>query len=351
MTATATPTTQGSYSGVAVRRQVRWLIVSVVVVIIVTLLSLMVGSRPISPAALWDVIMGAGTAEARAILLDLRLPRTLIGLLGGAAFAVAGVIMQGHTRNPLADPGLLGVGAGASVAVVLAISLLGLTTPVGYLWFSFGGAAIAAIIVMAFGVLGGRRRRDSSPATLVLAGAAVTALLGAITGIVLLLDAATLDVYRFWTVGSLAGGRGFDILLPVLPFLAVGMIIALAHGSTLDSLSLGDDIARSLGRKLLPARLTGLGAVTLLVGAAVACCGSIGFAGLVVPHAVRRLVGSGHRWLLPQSALLGGALVVLADVVGRLVVHPAELPVGVVLGLLGAPVFLLIVMRMRAGRA
>ena len=350
MTAIATPTTQGSYSGVAVRRQVRWLIVSVVVVIIVTLLSLMVGSRPISPAALWDVIMGAGTAEARAILLDLRLPRTLIGLLGGAAFAVAGVIMQGHTRNPLADPGLLGVGAGASVAVVLAISLLGLTTPVGYLWFSFGGAAIAAIIVMAFGVLGGRRR-DSSPATLVLAGAAVTALLGAITGIVLLLDAATLDVYRFWTVGSLAGGRGFDILLPVLPFLAVGMIIALAHGSTLDSLSLGDDIARSLGRKLLPARLTGLGAVTLLVGAAVACCGSIGFVGLVVPHAVRRLVGSGHRWLLPQSALLGGALVVLADVVGRLVVHPAELPVGVVLGLLGAPVFLLIVMRMRAGRA
>jgi iron complex transport system permease protein len=257
--------------------------------------------------------------------------------------------MQGHTRNPLADPGLLGVGAGAALSVVLAISVLGLTTPIGYLWFAFGGAAAAAVIVTAFGLLGAGRR-DSSPASLVLAGAAVTAFLSAITGVILLLDTSTLDIYRFWSVGSLSGGRGFEVLLPVLPFLLVGLAIALAHSSTLDALALGDDMARAMGRKLGPARLTGLLAVTLLVGGAVAIAGSIGFVGLIVPHLVRRITGPGHRWLLPQCAVLGAALVILADIIGRLIVLPAELPVGVVLGVVGAPVFLFLVVRMRKVR-
>jgi iron complex transport system permease protein len=234
--------------------------------------------------------------------------------------------------------------------VVAAISFLGLTTPLGYLWFAFAGAALAAVIVTAFGLLGAGRR-DSSPASLVLAGAAVTAFLGAITGIILLLDTATLDLYRFWNVGSLSSGRDFEVLLPVLPFLIAGLVIAFGHASTLDALALGDDMARAMGRRLGPSRLTGLLAVTLLVGSAVAASGAIGFVGLIVPHLVRRITGPGHRWLLPQCALLGGVLVVLADVVGRVIVSPAELPVGVVLGVIGAPVFLILVMRMRGSRS
>ena len=330
------------------REQLRLLGASAAVLAAAALLSFAVGSRGLFPAQLLAVLTGGGDAEARAVLLDLRFPRTAIGLVGGAALAVAGAVMQGHTRNPLADPGLLGVGAGASVAVVLAISLLGLATPVSLLGFAFLGAALGAVLVSAFGLLAAGRR-DSSPATLVLAGAALSAMLSAVTGVVLLLDSATLDVYRFFTVGSLGGGRGFDVLLPVLPFLLVGLVVALGHASTLDALAMGDDIARGLGRQLGPARLTGLGAVTLLVGGAVACCGSLAFVGLVVPHVVRRFTGPGHRWLLPQCALLGAIAVVLADIAGRLLVHPAELPVGVVLGILGAPAFLVLVAR-TAGR-
>lgn len=338
------------------RAQVRWLGATVTTLALVGVLGLLVGSRGIPPlellASLFGLDAGTGTAsiEARAILFDLRLPRTIVGMAAGAALAVAGALMQGHTRNPLADPGLLGVGAGAALAVVLAISMLGLTTPSGYLWFAFAGAGIAAVIVTAFGLLGAGRR-DSSPATLVLAGAAVTAFLSAITGIILLLDTATLDLYRFWSVGSLAGGRDLAVLLPVLPFLLVGLIVAFAHASTLDALALGDDMARAMGRRLAPARLTGLLAVTLLVGSAVAASGSIGFVGLIVPHLVRRITGPGHRWLLPQCAIIGAILVVVADVIGRVIVSPSELPVGVVLGVVGAPVFLILVMRMRGARS
>lgn len=326
-----------------------WLLAGLVALAAVALLSVLVGSRGLSPARVVEALLGADDPEGRAILFDRRLPRTAIGLCGGAALAVAGAVMQGHTRNPLADPGLLGVGAGAAVAVVLAISALGLTTPSGYLWFAFGGAAAGATLVTAIGLLAAGRR-DSSPATLVLAGTAVSALLGAVTGVVLLLDSATLDLYRFWTVGSLGGNRGLEVLTPVLPFLVVGLVVAVAHASTLDALALGDDIARSLGRRLVPARLVGLGAVTLLVGGAVATCGSIGFVGLVVPHVVRRVSGPDHRWLIPMCAVAGAGLVVGADIIARLVVHPAELPVGIVLGVLGAPAFLVIVVRMRSPR-
>jgi iron complex transport system permease protein len=331
-------------------RQVRWLGLAALALVACAVLGLFVGSRGLAPTDLISTLLGNGSAESTAILFDLRLPRTLIGLTAGAAFAVAGALMQGHTRNPLADPGLLGVGAGAALAVVLAISVLGLTTPLGYLWFAFGGAAAAAVLVTAFGLLGSSRR-DSSPASLVLAGTAITALLGAITGLILLLDSATFDIYRFWSVGSLSGGRGFDVLLPVLPFVLLGLGIAIAHSSTLDALALGDDIARAMGRRLAPARLTGLLAVTLLVGGGVAIAGSVGFVGLIVPHLVRHFTGPGHRWLLPQCALVGASLDVLADIVGRVIVNPAELPVGIVLGVVGAPVFLVIVSRLRGAHA
>ena len=333
-----------------VTRPARWLVLTGGVLLVAVVVGLAVGSRGLSPVQVVAVLAGGGDAEARAVLLELRLPRTVVGAAGGAALAVAGAIMQGHTRNPLADPGLLGVGAGASVAVVLAVSLLGLSEPSSFLWFAFAGAAVAAAVVTALGLLAAGRR-DSSPATLVLAGAAVSAALSAVTGVVLLLDSAALDVHRFWTVGSLSVVRGYDVLLSVAPFLLLGLVVAIAHASTLDALALGDDVARALGRRLAPARLTGLGAVTLLVGGAVVCCGSLGFVGLVVPHVVRRFTGPSHRLLLPQCAVLGAVAVVLADVVGRLVVHPAELPVGIVLGIVGAPAFLVLVVRTARGRA
>jgi len=330
-------------------RQASYLLASFLLLGTSLALGMLVGSRGLTPWSVLELLRGSATAETRAILVELRLPRTVVAALAGGSLAVAGAVMQAHLRNPLADPGLLGVSAGAAVAVVLAIALLGVSTPDGYRWFAFAGAAAGAVLVTAFGLLGSSRR-DSSPATLVLAGSAVTAFLSAVTGLVLLLDAATLDAFRFWTVGSLGAVRGIDQLAPVLPFLVAGLLLALAQSGTLDALVLGDDVARGLGRRLGPARLSGLAAVTLLVGSAVSIAGSIGFVGLVVPHAVRRLTGPGHTWLLPQCAVLGAALVVVADVAGRVLVHPDELPVGIVLGVVGAPLFLAILVRTARGR-
>lgn len=310
-------------------------------VVVIVGLSVLVGSRSLDVAAVASALFGQGTAEATAIVWEQRVPRTLFGLFGGAALAAAGVVIQGHTRNPLADPGLLGVTAGASLAVVLSIAVLGLATPAEYLWSAYLGAAVVLVI----GVVA-NRRRDASPASLVLAGAAVSALLGAISGVVLLLDQAALDVYRFWTVGSLAGSRGLDSLSLVAPLMIAGAILAAAQSRSLDALALGSDMARSLGRRLLPVQIAGPLSVTLLVGGATALVGSLGFVGLVAPHIARGIVGPAHGRLLPLSAVLGAALVLAADVLGRLLVAPAELPVGIVLGIIGGPVFLILVIRL-----
>lgn len=320
------------------------------VVVVCLLIGLAVGSRALDPLTVWQALQGGADAEARAIVLDQRLPRTVIGIVGGAALAVAGVVIQGHTRNPLADPGLLGITAGSSLAVVAAITLLGLTTPAGYMGAAFAGASLGTVVVVVIG-LASSRRRDASPASLVLAGTAVSALLGAVTGVLLLLDSSALDLFRFWTVGSLSAGRGWEVLLPALPAVVAGSMLALAHARALDVLALGDEVAASLGRRLLPSRLVGLTAVVLLVGGATVAVGSLGFVGLVAPHLARRLTGPRHDLLLPVSAMGGALLVVTADVVGRVIVHPAELPVGVVLGIIGGPALLLVVVRMRSARS
>ncbi|WEO78443.1 iron ABC transporter permease [Cryobacterium sp. SO2] len=314
----------------------------VLAVVVVAVISLLIGTRQFDPATVFGALTGTAGEEAQTIVLGQRVPRTLLGIVGGAALAIGGALVQAHTRNPLADPGLLGVTAGSALAVVLAVSLLGVTTPLGYLWFAFAGAATGTVLVAVFGTLA-TRRRDAGPASLVLAGAAISALLSAVTGVILLLDTATLDVYRFWTVGSLAGGRGTEALGVVWPFLVVGFILAVAQAPALNALALGDDIARSLGRNLAGTRALGLAAVVLLVGGAVACIGSLGFVGLVAPHLVRRLCRDDQRAVIPLSAAAGALLVLLADIVGRVVVAPAELPVGITLGVLGGPAFLLLV--------
>jgi iron complex transport system permease protein len=319
-------------------------VVALLVVAVAAALSIFVGTRQFDPATVLAALTGRAGEEAHAIVMGQRVPRTLLGIVGGAALAVGGALTQAHTRNPLADPGLLGVTAGSALAVVLAISLLGVSTPAGYLWFAFAGALVGTVLVGIFGSVA-TRRRDAGPASLVLAGAAVSALLGAVTGVILLLDTATLDVYRFWTVGSLAGGRGTEALGVVWPFLVLGLMLALAQAPALNALALGDDIATSLGRNVAGTRVLGLAAIVLLVGGAVACIGSLGFVGLVAPHLVRRLCRDDQRALLPLSAAAGALLVLLADIIGRVVVAPNEIPVGITLGVLGGPAFLVLVVR------
>jgi iron complex transport system permease protein len=307
------------------------------------LLSVSVGARAIPLPDVLAALVAPSGSDDDVVIRDLRLPRTVVGVAVGVALGVAGGVIQGHTRNPLADPGLLGVSAGAAFAVCLAIFAFGVTSLAGYVWFAFGGALAASAGVFLLGRAG---RGAAMPVTLALAGAAVTAFLGALTSAVVLLDADTLDAYRFWVVGSLAG-RSLDVLAQVAPFLAVGLVLALANAPAVNAMSLGEDVARGLGQRVALAHLVGVASVTLLTGGSVAICGPIAFLGLVVPHLARAVTGPDYRRLLPYAALFGALLLLAADVVGRLVMPPAELQVGTVLAFVGAPFFIALVRRRR----
>jgi iron complex transport system permease protein len=307
------------------------------------LLSLSVGSRAIDVGTVWRVLFDPDGSDSAVIVHDLRLPRTILGLLVGAALGAAGALMQGHTRNPLADPGLLGVTAGASFAVVVAIDVFDVSSAQGYVWFAMAGAAAASAVVFAIGSAG---RRGPSPLALVLAGTAVSALLASVTTAMVLRDRQTLDAFRFWVVGSVAG-RDQAVVAQVAPYIVVGLAVALAHSPALNVLSLGEDVARGLGQRVGLVRLVGLGATMTLTGAATAACGPIAFVGLVVPHVARLVTGPDHRWLVPFSALLGSVLLLVADVAGRVAARPGELQVGIVLALVGGPFFVALVRRRR----
>lgn len=322
-------------------RRVLVLFLCVAAVAVAALASLALGSKPIPLDAVADALRGGAMTNDAIIVRTLRLPRTFLGLAVGAALGLAGAVMQGLTRNPLADPALLGVSAGAALAIVLAIAVLGVGTFTGYVWFGLAGAGLASVLVY---TLAARARGGATPTTLLLTGAAVTAFLGSFTSAIMLLDQQALDQFRFWLVGALSG-RGSAVVLAVLPFLAVGTVIAFACARSLDALGLGEDMARALGSRLYAARLACAGAVTLLTGAAVAAAGPIAFVGLAVPHMARRLAGPAHRWLLPYSALLAAALLLGADVVGRVVARPAEVEAGVVTAIIGAPLLVAMVRR------
>jgi iron complex transport system permease protein len=301
--------------------------------------SVAIGARGIPLGHVWSAVVAPAGSPDDVVVRSLRLPRTGLGLVVGVALGVAGALIQGHTRNPLADPGLLGVSAGAAFAVCLAVYAFGITSVAGSVWFALAGALVASVVVFGLGTLGG-----GTPVTLVLAGAAVTAFLGALTNGLVLSDTQTLDAYRFWAVGSLVG-RGDGVLGQVLPFLLAGLLLAAVNAPALNTLQLGEDVARGLGQRIGPARATGIAAVTLLTGSAVAASGPIAFVGLVVPHVARAITGPDHRWLLPYSGLLGALLLLVADVVGRVLAAPAELPVGLVLAFVGAPFFVALVRR------
>ena len=311
--------------------------------------SIVFGSRPI-PLSTFPAIINnfpamfdssAPKSVEEQVVFELRVPRTFLALLAGAALGVAGALIQGHTRNPLADPGILGINAGAALAVVLSSTLFSVTSMWATSLWAFSGAIAATAAVFALATIG---KGSSTSITLVLGGAALASILTSITSAFILTDNSDLNRMRFWTVGSVAG-RDMSIVYGILPFVTVGLVVALMTGPQLNALNLGDDIAASLGINTRLARITGMALIAVLAGAATAGAGPLGFIGLIVPHAIRTIVGPDYRWILPYSALAGAVLLLAADVAGRLAARPAEMQVGIVLAFIGAPLFIALIVR------
>lgn len=337
-----TPTTgDGSQIGVPA------LVLALLGVGAAVVLSLAVGSTMLSPVRVWHGLLGdAGDQQAIDIVRGARVPRTVLGLVVGVALGLAGCVMQALTRNPLADPGILGVNAGAAAAVVSGIAFFGLTSPNQYIWPALLGAAVVTGLVY---LIGGAGRGGASPVRMTLVGTAVTASLSAYVTGLMLLDPMTFARYRFWEIGALAG-RDLSALGIVAALLIVGIVTVLALAPGLNVLALGEETALALGSRTGRVRLTGALAAALLCGCATAAAGPIGFVGLAVPHLARALVGVDHRLLLPMSGLLGAIVLVLTDTAGRVVVWPQEVGVGIVTAVLGAPVLIWFVRRGRVSR-
>jgi iron complex transport system permease protein len=320
------------------RRTLPAVVLLVAALVVVNVASVLLGSRWIPVDTVFDT-----SSELHGIAAA-RLGRTLLGLAVGAALGLVGALMQGLTRNPLADPGILGINAGASFAMVLALSVFGVSDLHGYLWFAFAGAAVAMVLVHAVAALG---RDGATPMKIAIAGAALTAAVTSWTSGVLITDRQTMEAFRYWQVGTI-GGRG-EVLLTGLPFLVVGVVLGLACARSLNALALGEDLARGLGRRVGLDRVVIGVAVVLLAGGATALAGPVAFVGLIVPHAVRAVVGPDYRKVLPLSLGYGAVLVVAADVLGRLVLPPSEVQVGIMTAVIGVPVFIALVRRGRMG--
>ncbi|AVH59531.1 MULTISPECIES: FecCD family ABC transporter permease [Streptomyces] len=327
------------------RRAIRafGLLASLGVLVLVALASIAIGAKSLPLDQVWHGLFHDSGTYADVVVAD-RLSRTVLGLLVGTALGLSGAVLQALTRNPLADPGLLGINAGASAAVVTAITYFGVTSLSGYVWFAFFGAAAVGALVW---FLGGSR--GATPVRLALAGTAISAALYGYLQAVMIMDNAALGKMRFWTVGSLASATDTTIK-QVLPFLAVGTIVALALARPLNAVAMGDDTARALGANLNRTRALSMAAATVLCGAATAACGPFVFVGLMVPHVVRSFTGPDLRWILPYAAVLSPVLLLGADVVGRMVARPAELQVGIVTAVLGGPVFIYLVRRRRTAQ-
>ncbi|MFE7615080.1 FecCD family ABC transporter permease [Streptomyces sp. NPDC057496] len=328
------------------RRRAVGLAVLGVALVLAAAVSLAVGARALSPVEVWHGLSADPGSDRRLneiglIVQTVRVPRTVLAVVAGLALGIGGALIQGHTRNPIADTGLLGVNAGASFAVVSVIAVFGFADPFQYVWFAFVGAAVAGVVVFGLASIG---RGAGNPLTLALAGQGITVFLAAMTTAVALSDQKSLNALRFWNSGSVAG-VGFDVIWPVTAFVAIGTVLALITLPALNLLNLGDDVARGLGVNIALSRTVGIVAVTLLAGAATAACGPIAFLGLMVAHVARYLTGPDYRWLVPYAGLLGSVVLLVCDIVGRLVVRPGELDAGVVVALLGAPFFAVLVWR------
>ncbi|OLR91279.1 FecCD family ABC transporter permease [Actinokineospora bangkokensis] len=306
----------------------------------VVVLSVFVGSKAIPAGTVLDALFRFDPQNPDHLFVRTeRVPRTLVGLVVGAALGVAGAVMQAVARNPLADPGILGINAGAALFVVIGIVAFGVATLPGYVWFGFAGAVVASALVYGVGALG---REGATPLKLALAGAAANAAFVSMTTAVLLTSTDAFDQFRFWQVGALSG-RSMAVFWQVLPFLALGLLLAFAAARPLNALAMGDDLARALGQDVTRTRVLAGASVVLLCGAATAAVGPIAFVGLAVPLLARVATGPDHRWLLPHCAVLAPVLLLGADVVGRVIARPGELQVGILTAVIGAPVFIALV--------
>ena len=326
------------------RRRLLGLVIALVVLLSLVVASVMIGSTAIAPSVVWDALFHPVADIDQFAIRDFRLPRTIVGLVVGIALGLSGALIQALTRNPLADPGILGVHAGASFAVTVAVGLLGVRGIEGYMWFAFAGALIVTLIVLALG----STRRGQSPTVMVLAGVSVAAVLGGLREALQLTNPAAFDAMRSWNAGSIAG-RPFDVMWPILPFFAVALVITLAVSRPLNAMALGDELAVAQGVRLARNRVLSVLALALLAGGATAIAGPIAFVGLMVPHVARWLVGPNQRWIFAYSFLLAPSLLLASDILGRVVMRPGELPVGVVTAFIGAPVLIALVRRNKAG--
>jgi iron complex transport system permease protein len=319
-----------------------WLGIAVALLGLAVLASIAFGTRIVSVDEIVSAFTGSDNGIAQAAVQE-RVTRTVLALLVGASLGVAGAVMQGVTRNPLADPGILGVSSGAALTVVVGIAFFGLSTPTSYIWVAIFGSAVSAVFVYAIGSMG---RGGATPLKLALAGAATAAASSSLISAILLPRLDVMNAFRFWQIGGVGGANYAKITL-VLPFLAVGAVVCLASSRGLNSLALGDDVATGLGVHVVATRLVAAAGAVILCGAATAVAGPIAFVGLVVPHVSRLLVGLDHRWLLLYSAILGAVLLTVADVVGRVVARPSEIDVGIVTAFVGAPFLIYIVRRQK----
>lgn len=324
-------------------RRTAGLVLALAALALTALVSVMVGSRALLPAEILTAITAPSGSETDRIVLELRLPRTLAALVVGSALGVAGALIQAFTRNPLGDPGILGVNAGASLGVACGVALFGSGVPAQHLGFAFVGALLATMVVLLIGAVG----RSADPVRLTLAGVAVAAVLSGITTAMTLLDPATFNQMRGWAAGTFVE-RDLDVILPAVPFVLGGLVIALLCARSLNTLGLGDDLAAALGTRVSSTRVLAIAAITLLAGAATAVAGPIGFVGLMVPHVARWIVGPDQRWIIPYSLVLAPVVLLVSDVAGRVLLWPGEVPVGVVTAFVGAPVLIWLVRRRKA---
>ncbi|MCX7445084.1 iron ABC transporter permease [Corynebacterium sp. P7003] len=318
-------------------------ITAMILLVLLSTASLLIGSNPIPTGDVLQLLIHPDASFESTVIHAQRVPRTLLVIVVATALGTAGALMQSLTRNPLADPGILGVNAGASLAVVLAVAVAGITSIWFYLWFAFIGAALAAVVVY---ILGGVGRTGPTPVRLALAGVAVTMAVSSIVQVVILSDRNAFNEFRFWATGSVEG-RGWPVLMCVAGFIALGTVLAFVSAPALNALALGDEQGRSLGVRVARLRTTVMIAVTLLAGAATAAVGPIMFIGLGVPYIGRYICGPDQRWALPFSALAAPVVLLTADILARVVIAPQEIQTGIVTTIIGGPFFIAIVRRRR----
>lgn len=317
------------------------LISSVVILIVCFIINIIFGVADISLHQIYQAIFSFDGSTEQLIIRTVRIPRSLVALFVGAGLAVSGTLMQGITQNPLASPSILGINAGASFLVVLATSIMGNNSLNFYAIFAFLGAGITAMIVYGIAALA---KGGITPLNLTLAGAALTAFMSSLNSGILIINQRALSEIRFWLAGSV-GGKNIELLLQIFPYLLIGFLLAFVLGKHITILSFGDDMALGLGQETGWIKVMAAISIILLAGGSVALAGPIGFIGLIVPHIVRFLVGIDYRWILPYSAIFGAILLLITDTIARLILQPQEIPVGLIMPLIGSPFLIYLIRR------